>query len=433
MSEPMSISSSADLLKELEWRGLIHQITNPDGLEEHLRQPRSVYCGFDPTANSLTIGNLVPIILLKHFQRAGHTPVVVMGGATGLVGDPSGKDAERSLMSIEQIEANLSGQRPIFERILDSTAPNAVKIVNNLDWFQKITFLEALRDIGKYFSVNMMIQKDSVKARLNERNQGISYTEFSYMLLQSYDFQRLYEDHQVTVELGGSDQWGNIVGGVDLVRRAHQSEVFGLTSPLVTKADGSKFGKSEAGAIWLTADKTGPYALYQYFLNTSDADINSFLKRFTLLDKAQIEATIKAHEEAPHERKAQTLLAEELTTLLHGEEGLEKARAASSALFGGDFSQLDAPTLEAALAAAPCSEHARSELSGDGLAIIDALVQTSLCKSKREARTFLESGAITINGEKASLESILTTSHLLHERFLVLKRGKKLYHLCKYS
>jgi tyrosyl-tRNA synthetase len=279
----------ADLFEDLAYRGLIYQETNPGGLRAHCAEgSRGVYCGFDPTAASLTIGNLVVLLLLRRFQLAGHRPVALMGGGTGLIGDPSGKEAERQIRTHEEVRANIDGQRPIFERILDFSGPAAATLVDNVDWLGKLTFIEALRDIGKHFSVNMMIQKDSVRERLASREQGISYTEFSYMLLQAYDFFHLFAERGVTIQAAGSDQWGNIVAGVDLVRRKRQAEVYGITAPLVTKADGSKFGKTESGALWLTGERTSPYAFYQFWLNTSDADVERYLKIFTLLDRPVI-------------------------------------------------------------------------------------------------------------------------------------------------
>ena len=266
-----------DLLEDLKWRGLSYQCTNPEELAKHLATgSRQVYGGFDPTADSLTIGNLVPLLLLRRFQLAGHRPVALVGGGTGMIGDPSGKEAERQLMTPETIERHIAGQRRIYERILDFSGASAARLVNNGDWLGKLGFLEVLRDIGKHFSINMMIQKDSVRERLENREQGISYTEFSYMLLQAYDFSYLYAQQGVTLQIAGSDQWGNIVAGVDLGRRTHRAEVFGLTAPLVTKADGGKFGKTEKGAVWLTEDRTSPYAFYQFWLNSADADVPKF-------------------------------------------------------------------------------------------------------------------------------------------------------------
>ncbi|MET0794296.1 MAG: tyrosine--tRNA ligase, partial [Polyangiaceae bacterium] len=308
------------LLDDLAFRGLIHQQTNPEGLREHLGTSRAVYCGFDPTRDSLTIGNLVPLLLLRRFQQAGHRPVVIAGGGTGMIGDPSGKDAERQLLSLEQIEANVNGQRAIYERLLDFTGPNAAVVLNNADWLKNLGYLEVLRDVGKYFSINMMIQKDSVRDRLQNREQGISYTEFSYMLLQAYDFLHLWEQHSVTLQVCGSDQWGNVVSGIDLIRRKHQAEAFGLTAPLVTKSDGGKFGKTEAGAIWLHESRTSAYAFYQFWLNTPDSDVLKYLKIFTFLAHEELERLSAEHEANPGARAAHRALAEQVTELVHGAE-----------------------------------------------------------------------------------------------------------------
>lgn len=451
-----------DLINELKWRGLFHQATDEDALREHLSEPRRVYAGFDPTADSLTVGNLVPIMLLKHFQRAGHTPVVVMGGGTGLIGDPSGKEAERQLRTHEEIESNIAGQRPIFEGILSFDGENAATIVNNHDWLGKLSYIEALRDIGKHFSVNMMIQKESVKNRLEGREQGISYTEFSYMILQAYDFLCLYENKQlnVTVQVGGSDQWGNIVAGADLIRRtcakdqviyasgserlvqkaigiaAEQPEFshicFGLTAPLVTKSDGGKFGKTEGGAIWLTADRTSPYAFYQFWLNASDEDAARYMKLFTLLPQDEIESIIEAHTQNPGAREAQRRLAQEITTLVHGDEGLQRAEAATQALFSGDVASLDESSLNEVFADVASTEHSKNELAGEGVALVDLLPLTSLAKSKREAREFLSNGSVSVNGAKVGLDDRLTAAQLLHGSVALLKRGKKTWHVTRW-
>lgn len=317
-------------LDALKWRGLLYQTAGAD-LETHVATPgRVAYCGFDPTAASLTVGNLNSIHLLRHWQLAGHTPIVLMGGGTGLIGDPSGKDSERQLLSPEEVAANVAAQRKIFERILDfdPRLPNAAIIVNNYDWLGRLGYIEMLREVGKHFSVNAMIQKDSVCECLNNRDQGISYTEFSYMLLQAYDFYYLRTHHQCTVQLAGSDQYGNIVAGMDLIRRklgADEVGGFGVTSPLVTRADGKKFGKSEKGAVWLSADRTSPYAFYQFWLNTEDAMVLDYLRRFTFCSQEEIAQLAEQHAAAPQERAAHRRLAREVTLRLHGDEALSKA------------------------------------------------------------------------------------------------------------
>jgi tyrosyl-tRNA synthetase len=422
-----------DLFDDLAYRGLIHQETDGPGLRQHAAAARrSVYGGFDPTASSLTIGNLVPILMLRHFQAAGHRPVVVMGGGTGLIGDPSGKEAERTLRTQEEIAANIAGQRPIFERLLDFSGPSAATIVNNADWLEPLSFVHALRDIGKHFSINMMIQKDSVRRRLEEREQGISYTEFSYMLLQAYDFQHLYDAHNVTIQVAGSDQWGNIVAGIELVRRTRRVELFGLTAPLVTKADGGKFGKTEAGAVWLTKDRTSPYGFYQFWLNTLDADVPRYLKLFTTLPRGEIEPLLAEHVREPGARAAHRALAAHLTELVHGREARDHAEAASRALFSGDVHGLPRDTLDEVFANAPSTEHALSELAGEGVLLIDLLVQTAVAKSKREAREFLSTGAVSVNGERADAEARLVPGQLLHGSIALIRRGKKTWHVTRW-
>lgn len=428
MTEPQS----AELLSDLKDRELLHQCTNLESVTVHLREQRFVYAGFDPTRDSLTIGNLVSILLLKRFQLAGHRPVVLMGGGTGLIGDPSGKDAERQLMTEELVEQNVAGQRKIFEQLLDFEGPNAATIVNNADWIKGLSFVRVLRDVGKHFSVNMMIQKDSVKARLEGREHGISYTEFSYMILQAYDFCHLSRELGVSLQLGGSDQWGNIVAGVELTRKTDQTEVFGLTTPLITKSDGGKFGKTESGAVWLTAERTSPYAFYQFWINASDADIPGFLRVFSLKSTSSIEELILAHGENPGARGAQKALAAELTELLHGAQGLKDALLASAALFSGQVKELSLDLLREAFSAAPNSQFDRSRLA-EGIAIIELVKEADLAKSNREARQFLQTGAVSVNGDKVGEEYIVKSDSLLHDGVILLRRGKKNWHLCRFD
>ena len=422
-----------DLLDDLAFRGLIHQQTNPDGLRAHLATARAVYCGFDPTRDSLTIGNLVPLLLLRRFQQAGHRPVVIAGGGTGMIGDPSGKDAERQLLSLEQIEANVNGQRAIYERLLDFTGPNAAIVLNNADWLGKIGYLEMLRDVGKFFSINMMIQKDSVRDRLQNREQGISYTEFSYMLLQAYDFLHLWDHHGVTLQVCGSDQWGNVVGGIDLIRRKHQAEAFGLTAPLVTKSDGSKFGKTETGAIWLHESRTSAYAFYQFWLNTPDADVIKYLKIFTFASREEIERLSAEHEANASARSAHKALAEQVTELLHGADGLAHAKNASQALFSGDVASLPKATLEEVFQTAPSVTLPRAKFTGEGFAAVDFLVEAGVVKSKREAREFLTANAISISGRKADADTRVTNDWLLFDEIALVRRGKKHWHVVRAS
>jgi len=422
-----------DLLEDLAFRGLIHQQTNPEGLRAHLQSPRTAYCGFDPTRDSLTIGNLVQILMLRRLQRAGHRPVVIAGGGTGMIGDPSGKDSERQLLSLEQIDKNVAGQRVIFERMLDFTGPNAAIILNNADWLRRIGYLEMLRDVGKYFSINMMIQKDSVRDRLQNREQGISYTEFSYMLLQAYDFLHLFEQHSVTLQVCGSDQWGNVVGGIDLIRRKNQAEAFGLTTPLVTKSDGGKFGKTETGAIWLDQSRTSAYAFYQFWLNTSDADVVKFLKIFTFLEHEEILRLSAEHEQNPGARAAHRALADHVTELVHGADALAQARNTTQALFSGDVASLPRATLEELFQTAPTVTLPKARLDGAGVPAVDFLVEAGVAKSKREAREFLSTGAISISSRKADPETAVTAGWLLFGEVALIRRGRKTWHVVRFE
>jgi tyrosyl-tRNA synthetase len=422
------------LLDELKWRGLLHQTTaTEETVVKHLSTPgRVAYCGFDPTKDSLTIGNFLPIKLLMHWQRCGHRPIVLMGGGTGLIGDPSGKDAERQLLGREQITANVTAQRRIMERFLDfgSAGSDGALLLDNADWLCRLSFIEVLRDIGKHFSINTMIQRDSVRARLEEREQGISYTEFSYMLLQAYDFLHLKRTFGCSVQLAGSDQYGNIVAGIDLIHHTlgREGEVYGITAPLLLGSDGKKIGKSEKGAVYLTADRTSPYAFYQYWINVADADVDAYLRWFTFLDREQIAAVLNEHAGAPDQRFAQRTLAREMTGVVHGQGELVKVEAASQALFGGDVRALDPEMLVEVFADVPHSQHPQSALGGAGISLVDLLVQTSLAPSKSQARQFLQSGAISINGERVAADHRLTSADLLHGSRILLRRGKKQWH-----
>ena len=467
MPENAIKSTTTDFLDELRWRGLLKDCTDEPGLSQHLGEPstspRLAYAGFDPTADSLTIGNLVPIMMLVHFARAGHRPVVLMGGGTGLIGDPSGKSAERQLMTDDRVAAHVNAQRPIFENVFEGAGLTPPRIVNNADWLTKMSAIELLRDVGKHFSVNQMMAKESVRERLNNREQGISYTEFSYMILQAYDFLHLFEHESVTIQMGGSDQYGNITAGADLIRRtverraedrfeaehgrsldeaamtdgvssaAYSERWFGLTAPLVAKADGAKFGKTEEGAIWLSAPKTTAYAMYQFWLNTSDADAIKFLKLFTLLSRGEIEAIDRKHEAEPHKREAQKVLAMEATSLIHGKSEAEAAERAGRALFSGEVSQRSLDLREQVFAGVASSEHDRSQLAGDGVSLNDVLSETSLAKSKREARAILANGSVSVNGVKATGEGRLTETDLLHGKLIAIRRGKKAWHLTRWA
>ncbi len=467
MTKSKSDTQISDLINELQWRGLLKDCTDAEGLRKHLESgTRKIYAGFDPTADSLTIGNLVPIMLLAHVKRAGHTPVVVMGGGTGMIGDPSGKSAERQMMTAEMVQHNVDSQRPIYDAVLGSfTGPDHV-LLNNNDWLSKISFIEALRDIGKHFSVNMMMQKESVKDRLNNREQGISYTEFSYMILQAYDFSHLYGKEGVTVQLGGSDQYGNIVAGLELIRKTwiqialkktkqenpelaekitnlpndeldklkmtDDQKAYGLTAPLVSKADGGKFGKTETGAVWLTANRTSPYAYYQFWLNSSDEDAANWIKVFTFLGQNTVEELIARHSENPGKRELQRTLAQEATTILHGEDAMKNAEAAGKALFSGEISSLDAQTMLEVFASVPTTEHAKADLA-EGVDMVEMLKACNLASSNREAKEFLNEGSVKINGEKIGLDTKLTADHLLHDAYIAIRRGKKKWHMTKWA
>jgi tyrosyl-tRNA synthetase len=433
---------SSAFLDELKWRGLLHQTTASETeLAKHLATPgRVAYAGFDPTKDSLTIGHLIPIRLLKHWQRAGHSPIALMGGGTGLIGDPSGRDSERQLLSREEIDANVVGQQRVLTRFLDFDAArsNRATVLNNADWLVGLGFVEMLREIGKHFSVNAMLQKDSVRARLENREQGISYTEFSYMLLQAYDFLHLRRTRQCSVQLSGSDQYGNVVAGVDLIhhklgRDSEAGDAFGITAPLLLGSDGKKIGKTAQGAVWLTADRTSPYAFYQYWINVADADVVAFLKLFTSLEREAIEPLAEQHARAPHERHAQRALAREMTELVHGREELTRVEAASQALFGGDVRALDAAMLSEVFADVPHTVHDKGLLAGNGVALSELLPHTSLVSSKSQARQFLESGAISVNGARASADQRLTERDLLHANRILLRRGKKQWHATQWG
>jgi len=416
-----------DYLSELAWRGMLHQAT--DGLAAHFAGGvRTGYCGFDPTAESLTVGNLVSVMLLARLQRCGHKPIAVVGGATGMIGDPSGKASERTLMDAERVQHNLAGQRAQMQRLLDFSGPCAATIVNNNDWLGTLGFIDVLRDVGKHFSVNQMMARDSVASRLEGREQGISYTEFSYMILQAYDFLHLHRAQGCTLQLGGSDQFGNIVSGVDLIRRVTGAHAFGATAPLLLKNDGTKFGKSESGNIWLAADRTSPFRFHQFFLNAADHQAGELLRWFTFKSREEIEALESQIKSAPQERAAQKSLADAVTDLVHGATETARAKTAANALFSGDIRSLDAGLLKDVIADVPSSELLAAQLAGEGTPLIDLLISTALAASKREAREFLAAGAVSVNGEKVGADSRLTTAHLLHGHAALLKRGKKLWH-----
>ena len=415
-------------IDELRWRGLLTQVSDEQGLLEYLDSGcQSLYCGFDPTADSLHVGSLVPLLALRRFQLQGHRPLLLLGGATGMIGDPSGRDDERSLNAGETVSNWIQALRVQVSGFLefDTQDGTAAKIVNNLDWTHDLPVIDFLRDIGKHFSVNSMIQRDSVKSRLERTNEGISYTEFSYMLLQAMDFLRLAQNEGCLLQIGGSDQWGNIVSGIDLIRRHTGESAFAFTMPLVTKADGTKFGKSAAGAVWIDPKKTSPYAFYQFWLNTADADVVSFLKLFTYLAQDEIESLEVEIQDRPELRKAHKKLAQEVTTIVHGEQAVVAAERISAALFAGDGGQLlESDLQELQQDGMPCTSCA----AGTGL--LTAMVEAGLTKSTGEARKLIQANGIKLNGD--SIDDVgrdLTFEDALFKRFYLLRKGKKNYHL----
>jgi tyrosyl-tRNA synthetase len=420
-------------VEELAWRGLIHQATDEQLGALMQKEPFTLYCGFDPSANSLHVGHLLPLLGLVRAQRAGHRPVAVVGGATGMIGDPSGKSEERKLLDVETLERNVAGLRGQLRRFLDFDAGGA-RLVNNYDWFKDFGYLDFLRKVGKLFSVNAMLAKESVRARLEDREQGISYTEFSYMLIQAYDYLSLYEQHKCRLQIGGSDQWGNITLGIDLIRRMHQVEAYGITLPLVTNSSGQKFGKTEKGAVWLDAERTSPYELYQFLVQTDDRDVGKFLRYYTFLDEAAIRALEETVARAPEKREAQRVLAHEVTLLVHGAEETAKAERAAAALFSSELSALDAGAIEQVFKDAPSTAEAMSGLDGAGLGLVDALVRTGLSGGKGAARRDIEGGGIYVNDQKVTdVTRALTRADLLAGRYVVLRKGKKSHHLLRFS
>lgn len=414
-----------DLLDDLAGRGLVHQSTDPDQLRDHLGTPgRRVYCGFDPTADSLTIGNLLPITLLARFRAAGHVPVVLLGGATGQIGDPSFKSAERVLLDPATAEANAARHRATIGTFLGSVDGPDPTFVDNLDWLGSMTLVDYLRDVGKYFSVNDLLRRDSIRSRIEGREQGISYTEFSYALLQAYDYLHLAESHDVTVQVGASDQWGNIVGGVDLVRRVRGDHVHALTCPLVTKSDGTKFGKTETGAVWLSADRTSPYAFHQFLVNLPDDLVPTFLRFFSLRPLTDLVALEADHLADPGARTAQRAIADELTTRLHGAEAARRAEHTAAALFSGDVRSLDAGQLADATADVPTTEVTAAALA-TGVDVADLLVGCDLAPSKSQARRFVADGAVSVNGDRFDGDRPVGSDDLLDGGVVLLRRGKR--------
>ncbi len=427
-----------NLIAELQWRGLVHDIM-PGTEDQLLKEMTTTYIGFDPTSDSLHIGSLVPIILLVHLKNFDHKPIALVGGATGMIGDPSGKSDERNLLDEATLEKNVAGIKAVLSRFLDfnSTEANAPILVNNYDWMKDFSFINFARDVGKRITVNYMMAKDSVKKRLSVEGEGMSFTEFTYQLIQGYDFYHLHKEHNCLLQMGGSDQWGNITTGTELVRRINGdgAKAYAMTCPLITKADGSKFGKSEGGNIWLTSDKTSVYKFYQFWLNTTDVDAEKYIKIFTFLDEKSINQLIEEHKNAPHLRVLQRKLAEEVTLFVHSQEDLEKAIKASTILFGNatsdDLKQLDETTFLEVFDGVPQAEISANELS-EGLNIVSVLNEkTGFFKSNGEARRALAANSIAVNKTKVAEDFMLSTDDLINDRFVLLQSGKKNYFVIK--
>ena len=424
-----------NFIEELQWRGMLHDAM--PGTEDHLlEEMRSAYVGFDPTADSLHIGNLVPIMLLAHYQRCGHRPIALVGGATGMIGDPSGKSAERNLLDEKTLRHNQECVKNQLAHFLDftSNADNAAILVNNYDWMKDISFLDFIRDIGKHITVNYMMAKDSVKNRISsESKDGMSFTEFTYQMVQGYDFLHLFREKATTIQMGGSDQWGNITTGTELIRRIGGGKGYAITCPLITKSDGSKFGKSEGGNVWLDAKRTSAYKFYQYWLNTSDEDAEKYIKIFTFLDEKTINTLIEEHKEAPHTRILQKRLGEEVTVLVHGKEEYEKAIAASNILFGkstsADLKSLDEQTFLDVFDGVPQATVSGNDIK-EGLDMIGALAaKTNFLKSNGDARRALKENSISVNKEKVTANFNITSNDLIANKYVLLQRGKKSYYL----
>lgn len=423
-----------DFVAELTWRGMIHDMM--PGTEKQLQEMTSAYIGFDPTADSLHIGNMVQIMTLMHFQRCGHKPFALVGGATGMVGDPSGKSAERNLLDEQTLDHNLKSVKAQLERFLDFEGDNAAEVVNNYDWFREFNFLEFIRDVGKHITVNYMMAKESVKSRLET---GLSFTEFSYQLVQGYDFYWLWKNKNVKLQLGGSDQWGNIVTGTELIRRKAQGEAFAMTTPLITKADGTKFGKSEGGNIWLDPEKTSPYKFYQYWINSSDEDMEKYIKIFSTKEREEIEALIAEHREAPHLRTLQKSLAEEITARVHSQEDLETAIKASSILFGKstteDLASINERTLLQIFEGVPQAEISKAQLetAENATDLLSELTNGLIFSSKGEARRMIKGGGVSINKIKLSSPDEKMDFDLLQGKYLLAQKGRRNYYLIKVS
>jgi tyrosyl-tRNA synthetase len=426
----------ASLWADLEFRGLVHQVTDPSLPARLDNEQFTAYIGFDPTADSLHVGSLLQVLMLRRLQRAGHRPLAVAGGGTGAIGDPGGKTEERALLGADELAANLAGMGAQLERLIDVDAgagPSRALLVDNGTWLKRLTVIDFLRDVGKHFSVNQMMNREAVKTRLERPEQGISFTEFSYMLLQAYDYLYLFDHEGCRLQLGASDQWGNITMGIELIRKARRQEVYGLTTPLVLKADGTKFGKTETETVWLDAARTSPYQLFQFFYRTEDSVVGDYLRYFTFLDHdaiLELDADTAVH---PEHRKAQRALAREVCTLVHGEGEARRADAAALALYAGKLASLDEQSLLAVIAETPTSTWARRVLHEPGLALVDAVVDAGLAKSKGEARRLVTQGGVYVNdNQERDTEARLVASDLLFDHYLVLRKGRD-YHLVRFE
>ncbi len=417
------------ILDELKWRGLFADCTDEPALSKRLASPVTLYCGFDPTADSLHVGNLVPLLALRRFQLAGHNPIALAGGATGMVGDPSGKSQERQLLTREILDHNIASVKVQLAKLLDfDTKQNPARLVDNAGWTKDVTFLDFLRDIGKHFSVNQMVAKESVRARMEDRETGISYTEFSYMLLQAFDFMVLCRDTNCELQIGGSDQWGNITAGIDLCRKKLGKSAFGLTFPLVLNADGTKFGKTEAGAVWLDTKRTSVYKFYQFWINIDDRDVARYLKFFTFLSAEEIALLEKEHASNPGQRAAHKALAKAVTDLIHGTHATAEAQRASEILFGGDLKGIAESTFNEIVGEVPTKKIERAKLAGAGMPLVELLVHAGLCTSKGQARKDVEGGGAYVNNvREVNFQRTVGAKDLLFDKHLLLRKGKKNY------
>ena len=418
------------IIEELEWRDLISDCTDLEGLQERLAKgPITLYCGFDPTADSLHVGSLVPLLALRRFQVCGHHPIAVAGGATGSIGDPSGKTAERQLLTHELLKANIEGVKVQLGSFMEfEGVENAAQLIDNADWTAPLSFLDVLRDIGKHFKVNAMVSKESVRARMEDRDVGISYTEFSYMILQALDFHHLCETQDCELQIGGSDQWGNITAGIDLIHRKQNRQAYGLTLPLITNADGTKFGKTESGAVWLDVNRTSIYQFYQFWVRVDDRDVVRYLKYFTFLSRDEVEELASQHEAEPHARIAHKALAREVTTLVHGEEAVTEAIRASEILFGGELEGITEATIREVAGEVPTCELSTDRFGGEGLWLPELLHEAGLAQSRGQARKDVKGGGVYVNGKRIDDEQHkLTTSDLMFEKYVLLRRGKRNY------